>query len=454
MQPRERAYEGALRAGRVALARGWGHAGLARALAGRRAALPHLASWAAASRGDGPLVLVHAPSVGEALMAQAIIGAVRAARPDVQVAFTYFSPSAERIAARTGADVWSYLPWDTTRDATRLLDVLRPSAIGFVRTEIWPVLGALASARGIRTLLLNAVLAEGSSRLSAAARFFLGPAYRRLDGVGAVAADDAARFARLGVAREHVHVTGDARFDQVAARIAALDRDSPLLARLHAPGRVTLVAGSTWPADERALADALRTLPAAGRPRLIVAPHQPTEAHLAGAERTLRGAGIAVRRLADVERDAASSGADGDADVASNRADVEGDVVSGDAAVLVDRVGVLADLYAIADVAYVGGGFGTDGLHSVVEPAALGVPVLYGPRHGNAREAGELAHAGGGVVVTTDTLAGALAELVRSGQARARRGALAASFVSDRLGGAVANAALLLAALPHARPGA
>ena len=430
MQPRERAYEGLLRAGRAVLARGWGHAGLARALAGRRAALPHLEAWAATSRSDGPLLLVHAPSVGEALMAQAIIGAVRAAKPHVQVAFTFFSPSAERIAAHTGADVWSYLPWDTTRDATRLLDALRPSAIGFVRTETWPVLGALAAARGVRTLLLNAVLAEGSSRLSAPARYLLGPAYRRLDGIGAVAIDDAARFAAFGVPHDRVHVTGDARFDQVAARIAALDRDSALLARLRAPGRVTLVAGSTWPGDERALAGAFRALAVAERPRLVVAPHQPTAEHLDGAERTLRSAGIEVRRLADVERD-----------VAPPRG-------ASEAAVLVDRVGVLADLYAIADVAYVGGGFGRDGLHSVVEPAALGVPVLYGPRHGNAREAGELARTDGGIVVTATSLSTALGELVRSAEARARRGERAAAFVAERLGGAAANAALLLDALP------
>jgi 3-deoxy-D-manno-octulosonic-acid transferase len=356
-------------------------------------------------------------------MAQAILGALRAGREDVQVAFTFFSPSAERVAARIGADVWGYLPWDVHADSTALLDALRPAAIAFVRTEIWPVLGALAAERGIPTLLLNAVLAEGSSRLSPPARFLLGPAFRRLHAIGAVSAEDGARFARLGVDPSRIHVTGDARFDQVAARIERIDRHSPMIERLRTP-RSTLVAGSTWPTDEDVLIPAIAALAPELRPRVILAPHQPTPGHLDGAEQRARAAGLTVRRLADVERDG------GAADV-----------------VLVDRVGVLADLYVLADVAYVGGGFGNAGLHSVVEPAALGVPALYGPRHGNAREAAALAAAGGGRVVGRESLREALEALLGSTGVRREGGEAAARFVRGHLGGGAANAALILAAL-------
>ena len=419
----EQVYELALRAGRKLLRSGWSSPALAHALAGRRAALPHLREWAVAHRSAGPLVLVHAPSVGEALMAQAIIAAARAARPELQVAFTHFSPSAERIAARVGADVWCYLPWDVRGDCAALLDVLRPAAIAFIRTEIWPVLTAVAEARGAATLLLNGVLGERSSRLGTGARLLLGPGYRRLRAVGAVAAADGERFTRLGVDVARVLVTGDARFDQVWQRVSALDRGAPLLAALRS-SQTTLVAGSTWPADEAVLAAAISRLTPGLRPRVILAPHQPTAAHLAGAEQTFAAAGLPLRRLAEVERNGGP--ADG---------------------VLVDRVGVLADLYAIADLAYVGGGFGNDGLHSVVEPAALGVPVLYGPRHGNAREAAELARAGGGRVVEEPELTGALAQLAQDPAARVAAGARAAAYVSARLGGAEANAQLLLSVL-------
>jgi 3-deoxy-D-manno-octulosonic-acid transferase len=338
----------------------------------------------------------------------------------VQVVFTHFSPSAERIAERVGADVWGYLPWDTRRDCDVLCDTLRPAAVAFVRTEIWPVLTAAAAARGCPTLLLNAVLGEHSSRLGRTARLLLGPGYRRLAAIGAVAAADGERFTRLGVDPARVSVTGDARFDQVWRRVAALDPASPLLARLRSD-RLTLVAGSTWPADDTVLADAIGRLTPGLRPRLIVAPHQPSEAHLQEAERTFAAAGLPLTRLAEVER--RKGGEAG--------------------AMLVDRVGVLADLYALADIAYVGGGFGRAGLHSVVEPAALSVPVLYGPRHGNAREAAELAAAGGGRIVTARELSGALLQLLQDHDLRRSAGESAAAFVRSRLGGAEGNALLV-----------
>src|SRR5690606_19402418 len=118
--------------------------------------------------------------------------------------------------------------------------------------------------------------------------------------------------------------------------------------------------------------------------------------------------------------------------------------------VLVDRVGVLADLYALADAAYVGGGFGDRGLHSVIEPAALGVPVVFGPRHGNAREAGELAKHGGGFIVRdADELGAVLVRLLRDGTSRDEAGRRAAGYVTSRLGGAERNADLILSLIRH-----
>jgi 3-deoxy-D-manno-octulosonic-acid transferase len=122
-------------------------------------------------------------------------------------------------------------------------------------------------------------------------------------------------------------------------------------------------------------------------------------------------------------------------------------------AVLVDRVGVLADLYALADAAYVGGGFGHRGLHSIIEPAALGVPVLFGPQHGNAREADELAAHGGGVIVrNADELGAALVRLLRDDTARAEAARRAAAYVTAKLGGAQRNADLILSLIPRPSP--
>lgn len=434
MYTRELLYELLLRGARPLLGLAAPlHGKLREGIAGRDAAVASLEGWAREARDPArPLAWVHAPSVGEALMAQAVIGTLRERRPDLQVVFTYFSPSAVRIAARVGADHFGYLPWDLATESRRALAALQPALLAFVRTEIWPVLTREAAGRGVRLALINAVLAPGSSRLRGPSRYLLNPGYSRLDAVGAVATGDGERLTRLGVPRERVRVTGDARFDQVWARVAALGGERarlerPLLRRLHDPERLTLIAGSTWPEDEARLIPAYVRAREMAAFRLIIAPHEPTAAHLARLEARLNAAGLGHARLSAVE---ASGGPLPEV-------------------VAVDRVGVLAELYAVADIAYVGGGFGGAGLHSVVEPAALGVPVLFGPRLGNALEAEALGWAGGGSMISDDaSLALTLRRLTRDSVLRLEAGAAAQTFVRSRLGGAARNAEMLEELLP------
>ena len=410
-----------------------------RGVRGRSESLRRFREWAERERTDAPLVWVHAPSVGEALMAQATIRVLRERRPDLQVAFTHFSPSAERVVDEIGADVAGYVPWDTRGPVRRALRALRPTALVFVRTEVWPVVSRETAKAGCRLLLVNAVLSEGSGRLSRLGRAFLESAYRRLDGVGAVSDSHAERYELLGVPPGRIRVTGDARFDQVWERIErrglfdlrgepdATDRVPeelrPIWRVLHDPARFTFVAGSTWLADEKVLLPTLPVLRSTHPFRLILAPHEPTRQHLEALERRLDRNSLRHARLSAL--------------VAAGSPAPE--------AVVVDRLGVLADLYGLADAAYVGGGFGTSGLHSVVEPAALGVPVMFGPEHGNAREAGELAASGGGYVVEGPGEVETLLRRMIDDRAIVREaGEKARSFVRGETGAAVHNAELIL----------
>lgn len=404
---------------------------LARGVRARARAADHLIDWHRTRRDTSrPLVWVHAPSVGEALMAKAIIGALRGRRSDVQVAFTSFSPSAERVADIVGADVTGHLPWDLPAHVGRAIAELRPAVVACVRTEVWPLLARATTEAGGAVALVNAVLSTSSGRLNPVARWLLAPTYARLDAVGVTAARDEPLFRRMGVPPERIRLTGDARFDQVWQRVELLRADAPRCARLRAlvpAGRPVVVAGSTWAADERHLVAVARRMAAgagteaAPAPLWIFAPHEPGAAHLAGLEKSLRDAGLRSTRMAAAEQDASVHDA-----------------------LIVDRVGVLADLYAIADLAYVGGGFHDQGLHSVVEPAALGVPVLFGPRHGNAREAPELGASGGGFEVGGgESLERTIRSLLHDPPARTRAGDSARRFVEERLGGADRNAALI-----------
>ncbi|MEP7002886.1 MAG: glycosyltransferase N-terminal domain-containing protein, partial [bacterium] len=309
-----------------------------------------------------PLLWMHAPSVGEGLQARPVIDLARNRAPRTQLAYTYFSPSARAFAERLAVDFRDVLPFDVTPDMRRALAALAPTALIFSKLDVWPTLAREACRRGTRLGLISATLSRGSSRRSGFASAILRDAYARLDRVGAISSDDADRLISLGVPSSRVSVTGDTRYDQVWARANAVDRSTPLLRTLE-NGRPTLVAGSTWPADEAILLPAwnrFRTrMPEA---RMIIAPHEPNATHLAPIEQWATSAGLRIAKIDDAS---------------AKTADI----------VLVDRVGVLGDLYALATVAFIGGAFHDAGLHSVLEPAAFGAPVVFGPRHHASREA-------------------------------------------------------------------
>jgi 3-deoxy-D-manno-octulosonic-acid transferase len=190
--------------------------------------------------------------------------------------------------------------------------------------------------------------------------------------------------------------------------------------------RPTLVAGSTWPSDEEHLLAAwIRIRDKIPDARLVIAPHETSAAHLRSIESWTRRHGLTPSRVDSIDAPAA-------------------DVV------LVDRYGILGDLYALADVAYVGGGFHSAGLHSILEPAAFGAPVLFGPRNEKSREAARLVEAGGGAVIKGAADLGIrLGDWLGSPSARDVAGSAARTMVQKNLGAAERSFELVTALLPH-----
>ncbi len=399
---------------------------VARSHDGRRGAVDRLVAWGKRSRDPArPLLWLHAPSVGEGLQAESVLMAVRRRHPDWQYVYTWFSPSAESLGRRLPVDVADYLPYDLPGQADALLAALRPDVLAFAKLDLWPELATRATAAGTRVIMVAATVAPGSGRLRWPVRELLRPGYASLSLAGAISADDAARLQQLGALPGRIRVTGDPRFDSVVEKVRAVRPDDPLLR--FGKGAPTMVAGSTWPADERVILDAFARLHV-HRPdaRLILVPHEPTEAH-----------------LAPIEREAARLGLPSPVRLSA----------AGDSPVpflLVDRVGVLAALYASAGMAYVGGGFGRAGLHSVLEPAACGIPVVFGPRWHNSRDAGLLLAAGGAESLSefgTEEAGEALHALWRgwldNETRRLTQGQAARAVVEQGLGAAEASAALV-----------
>ena len=399
-----------------------------RGLSARRGLTERYEHWAATSRNPAkPLIWFHAPSVGEGLQALPVIELVRARRPETQIVYTFYSPSAEQFARSVKADFSDFLPFDTAAHAKAIVAALRPDALVFSKLDVWPALTEHAADSGIPVGVISATLPASSGRRGVLARALLRDAYDAIDRVGAIDADDAGRLREQGVRPDRISVTGDTRYDQVWAR--ARRPPSALIESLRS-SRPTLVAGSTWPPDEAHLLRAwLRIREKVPDARLIIAPHETSQAHLRAVELWARGSALSLARL--------------DAPAAPS-ADV----------ILVDRYGVLGDLYALGDVAYVGGGFHAAGLHSVLEPAAFGAPVLFGPRNEKSRDAAKLIGAGGGAVINSAVdLSIRLGDWLGSAAARAAAGSFARGMVEAGLGAAERSYELVTSLLPRRGPG-
>ncbi len=404
-----------------------------------------------------PLLWVHGASAGELLGVAPAIEAVRRQRP-LRLVVTHFSPSGGAAAAALSPGWHGYPPFDAPGDCRRAVAALSPAALVYAKGDVWPGLTAAAGRAGVRLGLVNATVGPESSRLRGPARWLLQPAHRRLDRVGAASEEDAGRLRRLGVREGALRMTGDGAFDRALERVRpaleavrTFDR-SPSTRSGDGPGDTgngpVLVAGSTWPEDEGALLAAAAALERRGVfLRLVLVPHQPGPQAVRALAHACRG-----RLGRDPIRWSASQAASGGEE--AGPAPVRllrllGEAPDPAPPIVVDAVGLLQDLYAAADLAYVGGGFGTDGLHSVVEPAAAGVPVLFGPR-AERREARDLVTVGAAEVVERASLADALERLCQDEERRRTMGGAARAYVKSGAGAAEATAALILELLDGA----
>jgi len=377
---------------------------------------------------SGKRLMLHAPSVGEFLQGRAVIDELKKNHPGLVVVVTYFSPSAENIArAYENAAARSILPLDSQSNASKLLDIVRPDILVFSRADVWPNIAGEAHHRGIGIALVAGTLPPNAGRLIPIAAPTASAGLKTLDLVAAISDDEVARFEKLGVDNARINVTGDPRFDQTWRRAKEVGNDDELFAHLPRDAQ-TLVAGSTWPPDEKVLIRAFAKVKnAVEQAKLIIAPHEPSPNRVSDIVKSLRGFGLEAITLSDAE-----SGAESDPD-----------------AIVVDRVGVLAKLYRVGSAAFVGGSF-VRRVHNVMEPACMGIPVIVGPKHANAREAQLLIKSGGGFCVKNVTeMQNKLLDLFSGADTRERAGRAAREFINANLGAAKRTAELIEKRFPQ-----
>lgn len=306
-------------------------------------------AWASAERTSGQLLWIHGASVGELKAANPVVRRIRRSVPDIQIIYTHTSPSVEPWSDSFPADRVDYLPLDDSETINEVLLKLAPSVIATSRGDLWPGLVEAAGKAKVPFGIIGGEISPSSSRLAWPWRSVFRRIYEDLAFVCTNTEADSRRFEQVGTPPSVIESCGDPRIDEVCEQVPGT-----LPPHLGALQRFSLVAGSTEPNDERVLLHAYQSIPEEFRPLFAMVPHDPTVA--------------AINRIQEL------------ADRFGLQTTTDSATPPDSRAVrIVCRTGVLFDLYSRADIAYVGGGFKKRGLHSVIEPAVYGLPILIGP---------------------------------------------------------------------------
>ncbi len=366
------------------------------------AGLPQRLGYGAPAAAPGALWL-HAVSLGEVTAAAPLVRALRTRFADLPLVLTTATPTGRARALESfGTDIEvRYLPYDTPGATRRFLERLRPRLAVVMETELWPNLFRQCRLQGVPVVLASARLSARSVRRYRRLEALCREVFAAVAAIGAQTAEDAARFVAIGAAPGTVSVVGNLKFDvEPPADAAARGREWRSACGAERP---VWIAGSSHAGEEEEVLEAHAALRAERADALLLlVPRHP--------QRFAAVADLLARRGCRFQRRSAAE-----------------PLRTGTEVLLVDSVGELAALYAAADVAFVGGSLVPVGGHNLLEPAALGIPVLTGPHTGNAPDVAALLLARGGALEVADGRAlGAALRGLFADPAQMRRMAVAA----------------------------
>jgi 3-deoxy-D-manno-octulosonic-acid transferase len=309
-----------------------------------------------------PAIWIHAVSVGEVLAISGLAAELTKRFSQYRVVISTTTDTGQKLArTRFGAENVFYFPLDFAFAIRPYLQLLQPELIVIAETEFWPNFLRLAHASGARVAVVNARISDRSLPGYQRSRRLLAGVLRQVDLFLTQTSEDARRLAEIGAPAERIQVTGNLKFD-VPSPLAASIVASLRAAFLRSNSGPVIVCGSTVDGEEPLLLQAFENI-LASHPRavMILAPRHP-ERFVEVAE-LLEKLGIQFWRRSLWSGDSIVSGV-----------------------LLIDTIGELAALYAVADVAFVGGSLVPRGGHNIIEPAQHGVPIVVGNHTENFRD--------------------------------------------------------------------
>ncbi|MBC7535731.1 MAG: 3-deoxy-D-manno-octulosonic acid transferase [Ferruginibacter sp.] len=309
------------------------------------------------------VIWMHCASLGEFEQGRPVLEAIREQYPSYKIVLSFFSPSGYETRKNfPGADSVIYLPMDSSMHAKRLITAINPSLVIWVKYEYWYYYLTELKKRNIPVLLISGIFRESQPFF----RWYGGIWKQMLKCFRHLFVQNEASKVLLRTIEIEASVAGDTRFDRV---IAISEKSEPVeFIRGFIDGKPVLVAGSTWEDDEVELIHYVKAHPEI---KFIIAPHETDRNNIEDVKKEFANSILYSSLFAGVK-----TAADGNV-------------------LLIDNIGMLSRLYQYADVTYVGGGFGRDGIHNILEAAVYSKPVIFGPVYEKFAEARYLVESGG-----------------------------------------------------------
>jgi len=365
-----------------------------------------------APSGAQPYVWIHAVSVGESIAAAPLIRKLRQEQPQLPIVVTTMTPTgSSQVKALFAEDVQHvYAPYDHPWFVQRFLRAFKPQLLVIMETELWPNIIHYTKASGAKVIVANARLSERSARGYEKFPKLGKPMLKEIDCIAAQASNDAQRFVRLGVAEESLVITGSVKFEMDIDN--SLTQKAAAIAALIEGKRPVLIAASTREGEEAKVLSAFRScLARLPDLLLILVPRHP-------------------ERFNDVAKLCANNG------LTVVKRSEQAQVTELTNVFLGDSMGEMLAYFSNSDVAFVGGTLVDTGCHNVLEPAALGLPILVGPSQFNFQTICEQLQEVDALRTVADErmLAAAIIELFSDAILRERMGAAGKTLVAANRG--------------------
>lgn len=339
---------------------------------------------------------MHCASLGEFEQGRPLLEAIRKEYPGVKIVLTFFSPSGYEVVARSApigdtcmADYIFYLPMDSASNAGKMIDIIAPDLVLWVKYEFWFYYLTAFKKRNIPVIMISGIFRSSQPFFK-----WYGDLWRQMlhSFTYFFVQNESSRalLATVGI-NEKVSIGGDTRFDRVI-EIANRFEPLPLIEKFCSNSKV-IVAGSTWEEDEEELIHYVKSNPDI---KFIIAPHEIHEGNIKDVQKEFAGSILYSKLATD---DGQRTTDDRRQTTESSQRTTNNSQQATSNVLIIDNIGMLSRLYHYAHITYVGGGFEDSGIHNVLEPAVHGKPVIYGPEYEKFAEAVDLVECGAGICI-------------------------------------------------------